>query len=179
MGNKYVGTGKLFFDGFSKVFKGPQSGGKVATIGGVKPKAKLSEATQKFKQNIKAIDQGLDKGIKDFKAENPKRQITDDQMTKVRSDKKKEMVGRETKAFLREKKRKGGRIGFKKGTGRTGVPAMDIKTKISLAKKKKKNQGNLGMQSVKYGLDKNPNITAADPKAKFIAANKKNKKKVI
>ena len=36
------------------------------------------------------------------------------------------------------------------------------------------------MQSVIYGLDKNPKITAADPKAKFIAAaNKKNKKKVI
>ena len=185
MSNKFVGAGKTFFSGFSKVFKGPSdkagfsSGKRFATIGGVKPKPKLSEATQKFKQNIKAIDQGLDKGIKDFKAENPKRQITDDQMTKVRSDKKKEMVGRETKAFLREKKRKGGRIGFRKGTGRTGVPAMDIKTKISLAKKKKKNQGDLGMQSVKYGLDKNPNVTAADPKAKFIAANKKNKKKVI
>jgi hypothetical protein len=35
--------------------------------------------------------------------------------------------------------KKGGRIGFNKGTGRTGVPAMDIKSKISLAKKKKKN----------------------------------------
>mgnify|MGYP003304898368 CR=1 FL=1 len=33
------------------------------------------------------------------------------------------------------------------------------------------------MQSVIYGLDKNPKITAADPKAKFIAANKKKKKK--
>jgi hypothetical protein len=32
---------------------------------------------------------------------------------------------------------------------------------------------NLGMQSVKYGLDDNPEITAADPKAKFIAKNKK------
>jgi hypothetical protein len=53
-----------------------------------------------------------------------------------------------------EKKAKGGRIGFKKG-------------------------GDLGMQSVKYGLDNNPKITAADPKAKFIAANKKSKKKVI
>ena len=31
---------------------------------------------------------------------------------------------------------------------------------------------NLGMQSVKYGLDNNPEITAADPKAKFIAQNK-------
>ena len=51
---------------------------------------------------------------------------------------------------------KGGRVGLKGGT-------------------------NLGMQSVKYGLDNNPKITAADPKAKFIAAakNKKSKKKVI
>ena len=47
---------------------------------------------------------------------------------------------------------KGGRVGLKGGT-------------------------NLGMQSVKYGLDNNPNITAADPKAKFIAANKKKKSK--
>ena len=99
---------KEFFRGFSKVFKGPQHGGKVATIGGVKPKTKFSEATQKFKQNIKAIDQGLDKGIRDFKTENPGRNITDEQMTKVRADKKKEMVGKETKAFLRDKKRKEG-----------------------------------------------------------------------
>ena len=38
----------------------------------------------------------------------------------------------------------------------------------------------LGMQSVKYGIDNNPSITKADPKAKFIAKNKskKNMKKV-
>jgi hypothetical protein len=29
------------------------------------------------------------------------------------------------------------------------------------------------MQSVIYGIDNNPNITAADPKAKFISKNKK------
>ena len=40
-----------------------------------------------------------------------------------------------------------------------------------------KGGSDLGMQSVKYGLDNNPKITAADPKAKFIAANKKKKKK--
>ena len=163
-----------FFNYFNK---GKGAVGK--TITSVKPKPKLSEATKTFKQKIEAVDKGLDKGIKDFKSENPGRVISDDQMEKVRSEKKKEMVGRETKAFLREKKRKGGRIGYSKGTGRSGVPAMDIKTKISLAKKKKKNKSDLGMQSVKYGLDKNPNVTAADPKAKFIAANKKNKKKVI
>jgi hypothetical protein len=58
------------------------------------------------------------------------------------------------KELRKELKAKGGRIGFNKG-------------------------GDLGMQSVKYGLDNNPKVTAADPKAKFIAANKKSKKKVI
>ena len=149
------------------------------TITGMKPKPTPSKATTEFQSAIKQIDEGLDKGIKDFKKENPKRLISDDQMKQIKKDKKDEMMVRERKALLRANKKKGGRIGFKKGTGRTGVPAMDIKTKISLAKKKKKNQGDLGMQSVKYGLDKNPNVTAADPKAKFIAANKKNKKKVI
>ena len=143
MSNKFVGAGKQFFQGFSKVFKGPSdkagfsSGKRFATIGGVKPKPKLSEATQKFKQNIKAIDEGLDKGIKDFKTENPGRVVSDDQIKKIKKDKKEEMMDKERKAFLRTPKRKGGRIGFKKGTGRSGVPAMDIKTKISLAKKKK------------------------------------------
>ena len=58
-----------------------------------------------------------------------------------------------TKVFYPPKNfNKGGRVGLKGGT-------------------------NLGMQSVKYGLDNNPKITAADPKAKFIAANKKKKSK--
>ena len=34
-------------------------------------------------------------------------------------------------------------------------------------------KNSLGMQSVKHGLDNNPQVTAADPKAKFIAKNKK------
>jgi len=57
-----------------------------------------------------------------------------------------------------ENKKDGGRMGLKKGGG-----------------------SDLGMQSVKHGIDNNPKITAADPKAKFIAAakNKKSKKKVI
>lgn len=41
-----------------------------------------------------------------------------------------------------------------------------------LGKKMNGKKNSLGMQSVKYGLDNNPNITAADPKAKFIAKNK-------
>ena len=140
MSNKFVGAGKLLFKGYSKLFKGPQDSGRVATIGGVKPKTILSKATQKFKQKIKAIDKGLKKGIEDFKSENPKRNVTDDQITKLKADKKKEIVGKETKEFLREKKRKGGRIGYKKGTGRSGVPAMDIKSTPTkkLSEKQKK-----------------------------------------
>jgi|TARA_Y100000289_G_scaffold916_1_gene848 hypothetical protein len=38
-------------------------------------------------------------------------------------------------------------------------------------KARKGKRPNLGMQSVIYGLDKNPSVTAADPKAKFIAQN--------
>ena len=134
---------KQFFSGFSKVFKGPSdkagfSGGKrFATIGGVKPKVKPSEASVKFEEVKKQIDQGLDKGIRDFKTENPGRVVSDDQIKKIKKDKKEEMMDKERKAFLRTPKRKGGRIGFKKGTGRSGVPAMDIKSKISLDKKKK------------------------------------------
>ena len=39
--------------------------------------------------------------------------------------------------------------------------------------RKKNGKGNLGMQSVIHGIDNNPAITAADPKAKFIAKAKK------
>jgi hypothetical protein len=58
---------------------------------------------------------------------------------------------------------------------------LGTKRKSNVDKIKKAfNSKDLGMQSVIYGLDKNKNITAADPKAKFIAAaNKKKKKKVI
>ena len=72
-----------------------------------------------------------------------------------------------------QKLNKGGRVGLKRGTG--------LMKKKSDIKKIKETFGpkSLGMQSVIYGLDKNKNITAADPKAKFIAAAKNKKKKVI
>ena len=152
-----------FFNYFNK---GKGAVGK--TITSVKPKPKLSEATKTFKQKIEAVDKGLDKGIKDFKSENPNRNVTDKDINKIRSDKKKEMVGRETKAFLREKKRKGGRIGFSKGTGRSGVPAMDIKS--TPTKKLSEKQKKIAM-------------LAGDPrkidKPDFAKLRSKNKKKVI
>jgi len=69
------------------------------------------------------------------------------------------LKGESMKSFKQRTEAKvGGRMGLKKGGG-----------------------SDLGMQSVKHGIDKNPNITAADPKAKFIAKakNKKSKKKFI
>ena len=71
-----------------------------------------------------------------------------------------------------EKRAKGGRIGYKRGTGLGG------KSNVAKIKKTFGPNSKLGMQSIVYGLDKNPKITAADPKAKFIAAANK-KKKVI
>jgi len=69
-----------------------------------------------------------------------------------------------------EKKAKGGRIGYRMGTPKKQTNVQKIKKTFG--------PKSLGMQSVIYGLDKNPKITAADPKAKFIAAANKKKKKV-
>ena len=70
-----------------------------------------------------------------------------------------------------EKKAKGGRVGLKLGTKK--------KSNIEKIKKTFGTKKGLGMQSVIYGLDKNKNVTAADPKAKFIAAAKKKKNKKV
>tara|TARA_Y100000114_G_scaffold32429_1_gene27894 strand:- start:77 stop:565 length:489 start_codon:yes stop_codon:yes gene_type:complete len=65
-------------------------------------------------------------------------------------------VKKKYKGLLKERKAKGGRVGLKGG-------------------------GDLGMQSVKYGLDNKPEVTKLDRIAKFIAKdkNKKSKKKII
>jgi hypothetical protein len=67
------------------------------------------------------------------------------------------------------------RENLKRGTGLR-------KSNVEKIKKAFGSKKSLGMQSVIYGLDKNPDVTKADPKAKFIAAankKKKTKKKVI
>jgi hypothetical protein len=64
-----------------------------------------------------------------------------------------------TDKILRTRKKDGGRMGLKKGTG--------------LMKKK---STKFGMLSVKAGIDKNPNPTQAD---RIAGAKMKNKKKVI
>ena len=73
-------------------------------------------------------------------------------------------------ADIADRKAKGGRVGYRKGTPKKQTNIQKIKKTFG--------PKGLGMQSVIYGLDKNPKITAADPKAKFIAAANKKKKKV-
>ena len=46
---------KSFFSGFSKVFKGPQDSGRVATIGGVKPK--LTRSDRRKRRTFKSLQE--------------------------------------------------------------------------------------------------------------------------
>ena len=57
MSSKFVGAKKLFFSGFSKVFKGPQDQGKVATIGGVRPAKNLKQKFDAKQKLFKGVDE--------------------------------------------------------------------------------------------------------------------------
>ena len=130
---------------------------------GQKLKRDLKIATQKTKAAGARLDQTL------FKIDQEKKKLKEG---RVYSGKELEQQ-KYFNDMNKNKKAKGGRIGYSKGTPRR-------KTNVEKIKKTFGTKKGLGMQSVIYGLDKNPNITAADPKAKFIAAaNKKKKKKVI
>ena len=127
---------KFFFKGFSKVFKGPQHQGRVATIGGVKPNVPTTKL-EKVKSKLKIL-----------------KQKTKTSALKLKNT----LADIKEKATKRENKMGGGMMGRRMGYSQGS---------------KDSKKSNLGMQSVKHGLDNNPNITAADPKAKFIARAKK------
>ena len=115
--------------------------------------AKLSQSIFELKNNMPITF----KGSKTKTISNTELKKKADARIKEKAAEKKEK--NTTKIFNAPKNfNKGGRVGLKSGGG-----------------------SDLGMQSVKHGIDKNPNITAADPKAKFIAKakNKKSKKKFI
>jgi len=148
---------KYFFRGFSKIFKGPQDSGKVATIGGVKPnvpktkKEKLLRDLKITKQKVK----GATAKLKQTQFERANPQFKGDDFTFATTNKKTTKVS-EQKA----KKAKGGRVGLKLGT----------KKKSNVEKIKK----TFGTLSVRAGIDNNPNPTYAD---KIAGAKMKNKKK--
>jgi len=213
--------GKMFFDGVSKVFEGPNNAGnlksatRVATIGGIKAKAKLSQATKKFKAKLAGMEEGIKKAAKNFKGK-----LDDKQVKSVAKEIKSKNKSKIIKEYLREPKMEGGMM---RKNFRVGGPATKPKTKSAVKRitnseeyksakypqkvkmlggkfatakemenrpskmgggmmgrqmykkgsKKAVGKSSLGMQSVIHGLDSNPKITAADPKAKFIAKNKK------
>ena len=164
---KLMARGKDLIQG-PKVYPDIKSVKATTDISGSVKRVKDAAARKNF-LNVRDLKDKKDKGKKMFKeAQTELRRATE---TKRATKIGKDYYGRAVpadKADLRneasakvfkmakgkdlEKKAKGGRVGLKGGT-------------------------NLGMQSVKYGLDNNPKITAADPKAKFIAANKKKKSK--
>ena len=120
---------------------------------------KLTKTTDAYVTKAGSVDPGLKKALRDSGSKSL--QKTDNILRKKKADARIiEKRNEESKKMFKkvESKKDGGRMGLKKGGG-----------------------SDLGMQSVKHGIDKNPNITAADPKAKFIAKakNKKSKKKFI
>ena len=126
-----------FFRGFSKVFKGPQNKGRVSTIGGVKPKAKTSDATKRFRDKVEATKKAIKKGTDDFKKQNPNRSVTDKQIKQIQREQTQKSNKKSRKEFLREKKAFGGLLGKKKKSVKPKKPNPDsIKQKI-LPKKKK------------------------------------------
>lgn len=115
-------------------------------------KQKLQGSTAKLKQTQFEIKNKLPLTF----GRTNKKTLSNTEKAKLRNDESKKAFkaseGKTKHFYVPKNFNKGGRVGLKGGS-------------------------NLGMQSVKYGLDNNPKITAADPKAKFIAANKKKKSK--
>ena len=127
-----------------------------------KAKSKLAIATQKTKASGAKLKQTL------FESKNKAFKGDDFTFSPSKAGKGKQP---------RDKRMGGGfmgkRMGYKLGTKK--------KSNVEKIKKTFGSKKSLGMQSIIYGLDKNPDVTKADPKAKFIAAamKKKKKKKVI
>ena len=133
----------------NKYGKGLSEEGKIQIKKAVAPAlSKLSQITQKKPKFNKGGRVGL-KGGSDLKA-------VIDKKTNKKIFVTKEELAKNTNKYnppsMVEKRAKGGRVGLKGGT-------------------------NLGMQSVKYGLDNKPEVTKLDRIAKFIAKDKKKKNK--
>jgi len=162
---------KLVEMGIQKIIQSTPRSQKVGpTIKSVKPNLKKTVSQTKSDEYVKRIREleGAEKKIKSGK-----------EMIKEGQKARKNMIDTK-KAFQ-----------FKHGKSTHAIKPGDkpeVKYKGNVREQKMgggmmgrrfglKSGSNLGMQSVKYGLDNNPKITAADPKAKFIAANKKKKSK--
>jgi len=109
-------------------------------IKSVRPKTKLSDATKKFKSKVEATKKAIKKGTDDFKKENPKRHVTDDQIKQIQREQTEKSNKKSRKEFLREKKAFGGLLGKKKKPQKPERPKKpnpnSIKEKIIPKKKR-------------------------------------------
>jgi len=149
---------KYFFKGFSKLFKGPQDGGKVATIGGIKPnvpktkkekllrdlkitKQKVKGATAKLKQTQFEGANPQFKG-KDFtfKTKTGKSESNKERYKRIQKENTKVLKGMIDDAFknVRDKKATGGRVGRKFGSPKPKTNVQKIKEAFSTKGKKLK-----------------------------------------
>ena len=149
----FVKPGKKIFDTITSV------GPKVNKTKLDKAKSKLAIATQKTKASGAKLKQTLfeskNKAFKkdDFTFATTNKKTESNTEKAKKAFKKEDKKENKTKVFnVPENFNKGGRVGLKGGS-------------------------DLGMQSVKYGLDKKPEVTKLDRIAKFIAKDKKKKKK--
>jgi hypothetical protein len=155
--------GKLLFKG-KNVGRG-EAIKKIDVATDLKKKRKFQDDITKRRDEI----------LSDYKITDPKQKIelrksaNQPKINKRMAEIQDEGRVKKGKELFRTNKAKGGRIGYKMGTPKKETNVQKIKKTFGKG---------LGMQSVIYGLDKNPKITAADPKAKFIAAANKKKKKI-
>ena len=144
------------------VFSFVKAGKKIyGTIKSVKPalgKSKLKKAVDDVKLSSLKTKGKMKRSFQKMEEEiDPARKKLRQTTQKLKGEKVTES-GVSKGKDLRENKMGGGMMGRRMGYSEGS---------------KDSKKSNLGMQSVKYGLDNNPNITAADPKAKFIARAKK------
>ena len=120
--SKFV-SAKQFFKGFSKAFEGPQHGGKVATIGAVKPsvgKSKIKKAIDDVKITALKAKGQMKKQNQDFDGAIRKVQTKIGQTSQKLKGEPVTKSGFTKGKNLREKRMGGGmmgrRFGMKKGT---------------------------------------------------------------
>ena len=142
------------------VIKSTFTKNKKPKIGGTKKSDKIKEAVG-IKKRAEKLEKRGEAQIKEGKTMlsrsdmvEPTKNLRDIKRTKRAADKF-------VKETLKRDFKKGGRAGFKFG---------------ERVEKKNGKKGDLGMQSVKYGLDNKPEITKLDRIAKFVAKDKNKKK---
>ena len=124
-------------------------------------------------------------GKKAFEILKPKTNVPVTKLDKLKSegkilDQKLKATGaklKQTQFEIQNPKFKGKDFTFKKDQGKSESKKESYDRIVKENTKVLKGGSNLGMQSVKYGLDNKPEVTKLDRIAKFIAKDKKKKNK--